>query len=81
MTKTQGVKCPKRIKRFGMPNALDTAEFGTECIVKGDRDSTIYIQMSTNEEQPNWQLVGEFPNNTAPRVIQERIIQIKQLKL
>ena len=74
-------KCPRRIKRYGMPGALDTAPFGTECIIKKDKNFTIYIQMSANEEKPNWQLVGEFLHETAPSKIEEEIIKIKQLKM
>lgn len=83
MSKVPNAACkmPKRIKRHGMPSALDTAPFGTECIIKKDDDFTIYLQMSPNEEKPNWQLVGTFPHNASPNSVTEKIIHIKQLKL
>lgn len=73
--------CPKRINRKGIPSGLDTAPFGTECIVKHERDFTLYIQMAPNEEKPKWELVGTFPHETAPSTVTEEIIRIKQLKI
>ncbi len=81
MSNTSSSKCHNRIKRQSIPGALDTSPFGTECIIKKDDDFTIYIQMSPNENKPNWQLVGVFPHNTSQRTIEEKIIDIKQLKL
>lgn len=74
-------KCPQRINRKGIPSGLDTAPFGTECIVKHDRTFTVYLQINSNEEKPKWELVGTFPHETAPSKVQEEIIRVKQLKV
>ena len=51
-----------RIIRFGEPSKLDHAPYGTECKVTRSKEFDIYIQMSQNEENPNWMFIGNFQN-------------------
>ena len=47
---------PKRIFRCGAPGKLDKAPFGTECVAT--QTKILYRQISHDEEQPNWILIG-----------------------
>ena len=49
---------PNRITRHGPPNEYDQAEIGTECYVITDKGFDLYIQKSSDEEIPDWFLVG-----------------------
>ena len=40
--------------RVSEPNILDTAPYGTQCIVNHDNKKTVYIQVSHDEENPIW---------------------------
>lgn len=50
-----------KIYRHGEPSKLDTAPQGTECWVIISHDPnmySIYQQVSSNEENPNWVYIG-----------------------
>jgi len=51
---------PNIIYRYGSPSKLDHASSGTECRILKDNDFDLYVQTSSNEEQPNWILLGCF---------------------
>jgi len=48
----------KTITRHSAPSTLDEAEYGTRCEVIVDDTVEIYIQFSTNAEEPKWQFMG-----------------------
>ncbi len=49
------------IVRHGEPNSLDCLPMHTRCKVQVDKDRyDLYIQMSSDETAPVWQLVGTF---------------------
>lgn len=52
---------PTTLNRYGQPSPLDQAPFGTHCKVIKQKEFEIYVQMSHNEEYPNWIIVGTFP--------------------
>jgi hypothetical protein len=58
------MKQVKEYVRFGPPNSLDQAEYGTRIIVY-KVDQTLYdlwVQLG-NDEEPNWEYMGEFITN------------------
>lgn len=46
------------IIRFSPPTKLDTFPFGTRCIVINGQQKDVYIQYSTNELDPVWEVTG-----------------------
>ncbi len=63
------------IVRHGQPSKMDTAEYGSQCIVRQhDEDSyTLYVQVSKKEEEPHWELVGMFTQKSDPYYINQLI--------
>jgi len=52
---------PPIVTRFGEPSKMDTAKFGTICRVSCTPESfDIYLQISHNEEDPNWTYMGAY---------------------
>lgn len=51
------------IIRHSAPSKLDHAPKGTECKVENGEEYQLYIQCSSNEEEPNWELIGTYPKN------------------
>jgi len=47
----------KTIIRYSEPNKFDHAIQGTECIVITDEETYYYLQTSSDEEEPRWELV------------------------
>lgn len=47
------------IKRLGPPNHMDHAPQGTHCyIMLDDYSADVYIQTSSDEEEPDWHYMG-----------------------
>jgi hypothetical protein len=53
------------IKRTSPPSDIDKFDRGTVCVtrVNTEDDFSIYLQMSHQEETPNWVLCGEYSCN------------------
>jgi hypothetical protein len=54
---TKLVQLPGTIRRHSAPTVYDHAAQGTKCIV---HDELLYIQMSSDEDNPNWVLEGPY---------------------
>jgi len=63
----------ERIIRFGEPSKLDHAPYGTECKVTRYKEFDIYIQISQNEDSPNWIFIGTFSNEFPEESLQVEI--------
>lgn len=50
---------PTIIKRHSEPNRFDQAPYGTQCEVSNEAIVEIYMQVSSNEEMPIWQNIGQ----------------------
>jgi len=57
------IEMPKRIYRHGVPGKLDICPEGTECFVEKGNMIEIYVQISTNETDPVWELVNTLRND------------------
>jgi len=68
----------KIILRYGAPSNLDHAPYGTQCRVGiGKNDFDLYLQVNKHsDEDPHWELVGNFPTSIDPEEI-KRIINTK----
>lgn len=55
---------PTIIERYGSPNILDQSPYGTVCKVSNHNKDTydIYVQVSADEESPEWEHLGYFTN-------------------
>lgn len=67
------------IVRYGAPTKLDSAEYGSQCIVRyhGSEDYDLYLQTRKSEEDAKWELIGSF----TPKVPQEYIDQLISMRL
>lgn len=55
------------IVRYSVPNEYDQHEYGTGCKVYTDKSNTrynLYLQLSRDSESPQWDLLGDFGNNS-----------------
>lgn len=68
------------IKRYGPPGVLDTAIHGTICQVDNDLEADFYVQVSKSEENPNWMIMGTFPQIINKKEIIEKANEFKNLK-
>lgn len=50
----------KPITRICPPSRYDRAPHGTLCYVNGENKIDGYIQMSNDDEHPQWMPIGEF---------------------
>jgi hypothetical protein len=48
------------IIRHSAPSKLDQAPKGTECKVENGEEYQLYVQCSSQEEDPQWQLMGTY---------------------
>jgi hypothetical protein len=48
------------LTRRSQPGELDQHPYGTACKVNIHETHDIYIQISEDEEHPNWELLGNF---------------------
>lgn len=48
------------IIRHSAPSKLDHAPKGTECKVETGEEYQLYVQCSSQEEDPQWQLMGTY---------------------
>lgn len=55
---------PQIIYRYGQPTKLDHAPMGTECRIKKDFFFELYIQSSTKEDDPLWECLGTFDEDS-----------------
>lgn len=61
---------PSIITRFGEPSKSDTAQHSTICRVSNSPDSfDIYLQISHDEENPNWILMGQYHSSISDQDI------------
>lgn len=59
------------IERYGPPSKMDTAPYKTLCKVPKSQDIVeIYIQISHDEEKPNWIPYAEFAQPVSDEHIQ-----------
>lgn len=67
------------IVRYGQPTKLDSAEYGSQCIVKyhGSDNYDLYLQTNKSEDNAQWELIGSF----TPTVPQEYIDQLIHMRL
>lgn len=50
---------PSIITRHSAPNIYDQAPVGTQCrVIHSDGSTTLYLQRSSDEEKPRWELIG-----------------------
>jgi len=63
------------LMRNGIPSKLDQAPYGTQCRVPNSPRTgfELYLQVSKNSEEPNWELMGYFPTIIDPMDIKEII--------
>lgn len=55
---------PKQIKRRTAPSKLDHGEYGMRCVVDIDEIYyDLYIQLGSDEADPNWEYMGKFRND------------------
>jgi len=57
--------------RHGAPGKLDEAPYGTQYRVQQGDNFDLYIQRNTDSENPHWELIGVFYNETTDEAIQE----------
>jgi hypothetical protein len=72
----QEKKVADQIVRHGAPCKLDQAEYATQCVVNKGSEFELYIQVSQNEDNPDWEFIGKFPNDTSENHIKE-ILDLK----
>lgn len=72
-TRVSDTRVSTRINRFGEPGKMDHAPYGTECKVTKHKDFDLYIQMSKNEENPNWVFIGTFQNEFPEEELKKEI--------
>lgn len=65
------------ITRFGEPSSYDHCQFGTLCkkLKVHMKDYDIYVQVSNNESNPEWELVGTF-NDLTEKTIEEEVLKV-----
>lgn len=49
------------IVRYSKPNKFDHAIQGTQCIVITDDETFLYLQISSDEGNPRWELIKVDP--------------------
>lgn len=74
---------PPIVTRFGEPGKMDTAKNGTICRVSSCPESfDIYLQISHDEEDPNWTYIGTYSSSLSDTYIYNdvhKILLSKQL--
>lgn len=74
---------PPIVTRFGEPGKMDTAQFGTICRVSSTPETfDIYLQISHDEEEPNWTYMGPYSSSVTDTYIYSdvhKILLSKQL--
>lgn len=74
---------PAIVTRFGAPGKMDTAPFGTACRVSSAPEAfDIYLQISHDEEEPNWTFIGTYDSQLSADDLHteiNRILLSKQL--
>ncbi len=58
------------IERFGEPSKMDSAPYGYVCKVTKKSSTDLYVQLSHNEESPNWNYLGNFDSDDIENKIQ-----------
>lgn len=49
------------IIRYTPPTRYDVAEYGARCqVMESDKPIDLYIQISKDEQSPNWKRMGDF---------------------
>jgi hypothetical protein len=63
------------IERYGSPNILDHANYGTVCKVSSlHRDLyDIYLQVGEDEQDPEWEHLGTFSHQLSNDVVHDLI--------
>ncbi len=59
--------------RHSMPCEFDQHPYGTVCKVKHLETFDIYLQVGHDENEPNWELLGNFNGTSHPEDINEKI--------
>lgn len=60
--------------RRSEPTKFDLAPYGTQYKVFDNHDNfDLYLQVGYNEDEPNWDLLGNFNLKTHPELLQEII--------
>lgn len=60
--------------RRSEPTKFDLAPYGTQYKVFDNHDNyDLYLQLSYNEDEPNWELLGNFSTKTHPELLMEII--------
>lgn len=63
------------IVRYGQPTKLDSAEYGSQCMVRyhGQDDYDLYLQTGKDEEDPQWDHIGSFNQQSSQSYINQII--------
>jgi hypothetical protein len=64
------------IVRHGSPSSFDHCPRGTQCRVPFSDQFELFIQMSQKEDDPSWQSVGVFHQDTNEETIKSEIQSI-----
>ena len=68
---------PPMVTRFGQPSKMDTSPFGTICKVSCHPNSfDIYLQISHDENEPNWTCLGSYNSDVADQHIHDQVQKI-----
>lgn len=69
------------IFRVGVPSKFDQYPHGTTCKTESSHDGNyeLYIQFSKNEEEPKWELIGSF-NEDSPESYVSELISIRLMR-
>lgn len=66
--------------RRSEPTEFDIAPYGTQCKVIDHHDGyDLYLQIGYNEDEPKWDLIGNFAIKNNPELIKD-IIEIRLRK-
>jgi hypothetical protein len=65
------------LERFGEPSKIDSAPYGAICKVQSDHKTSLYMQISKDELDPEWHMVTTLSESVSQAQIQLEIDKIK----
>lgn len=64
------------IVRFGPPSKMDYAPYHSICKVANSGDTVeFFLQISHDDENPNWISIGEFPNTVSDEHVHSLVVK------
>lgn len=73
--KGKGMGDTTTIVRYGPPSNLDKHPYGTRIVIHKNEDTAydLWVQLS-NQDEPNWEYMGEFRKDEKPQVDATQIL-------